>query len=278
MQRCAGDRERVGSIGVMAACIVVGMSLADSATTLARVPPDSTAPAVQAPIKVTDADVDRVPILVTRSPGESVALVIGIEEYGGLLPRADFAAGDAVRMQEYLTGLLGFHEDQVLTLLNKKATRIEMAQAVERWLPQRVQRDSTVFVYFAGLGTAHPKTRDAYLLPADGVPSTLTRSGYPLKRLYQQLAALPARHVFVMLDACFGGVGDRSVLTGTNLVPRVELSDASINKGGKSSCWQRDAEPRDVMPIGNSDTASSPISFSKGSAAQAIAIMMESFG
>lgn len=199
---------------------------------MARVPPDSTLPpAVEVPIKATDGEVDRVPIPVSHSPAESVALVIGIEEYDGSLPRADFAASDAVRIQEYLTGLLGFHEDQVLTLLNRKATRIEVAQAVERWLPQRVHRDGTVFVYFAGLGTAHPKSRDAYLLPADGLPSTLTRSGYPLKRLYQQLAALPAKHVFVMLDACFGGMGDRSVPTGRKLVPGVELSDASVNQG-----------------------------------------------
>ncbi len=124
-------------------------------------PADLNKPALNA------SDVDRVPSTQVRLKADAYALVIGIEQYTGAVPRAEFAAADAALVREYLTAMIGYPEDHVLTLLNEKATRADLVHAVERWLPERAKKGSTVLVYFAGHGTAHPKTQEAYLLPAD---------------------------------------------------------------------------------------------------------------
>ncbi|MCX5787748.1 MAG: caspase family protein, partial [Elusimicrobia bacterium] len=40
----------------------------------------------------------------------------------------------------------------------------------------------------------------------------IDQTGYSLKRLYDQLAKLPAARVVVVLDSCFSGGGSRSVI------------------------------------------------------------------
>ncbi len=44
-------------------------------------------------------------------------------------------------------------------------------------------------------------------MPYDGDPNYLPQTGYPLKRLYEQLANLPSREMIVVLDSCFSGMG-----------------------------------------------------------------------
>jgi len=83
---------------------------------------------------------------------------------------------------------------------------------IERWLPNRVDKDSSVLIYYSGHGAPNPTTQEGFLVPYDGDPTFLEITGYPLKRLYEQLAKLPAREILVVLDSCFSGSGGRSVI------------------------------------------------------------------
>ena len=87
-----------------------------------------------------------------------------------------------------------------------------MRKSFESWLPNRVKKDSKVFVYYSGHGAPDPASGEAYLVPHDGDANYLSTTGYPLKTLYEKLGALPAGEVVVVLDACFSGAGGRSVL------------------------------------------------------------------
>ncbi len=140
------------------------------------------------------------------------ALIIGIERYRTSLPKASFADHDAAVMKEYVTGLMGYSEENVALLINDRATKSDLEKDVEGWLPTRVKKDDSVFVYFSGHGAPHVKDREAYLVPYDGDPVFLDKTGYALKRLYEQLGKLPAKEIVVVLDACFSGAGDRSIL------------------------------------------------------------------
>ncbi len=161
---------------------------------------------------VMPSDVDSLPTSKTMSKKNAYALVIGVEKYREKLPRADFAAHDARLMGEYLTKSLGYPEENVKVLVNDRATRTDLEKYVESWLPNHVEKDGFVFLYFSGHGAPNPKTGDAYLVPYDGDPSFVDRTGYPLKRLYESLGKLPAKEVVVMLDSCFSGAGGRSVI------------------------------------------------------------------
>ncbi len=171
-----------------------------------------TAPPVAAsPSPVPASDVD-VPSVERTAKPNRYAVVVGIEQYRTKLPKADFAARDAQTMKAYLTKTMGFSDENVALLVNENATGRDLEKYIEHWLPNRVEKDGTVFVYYSGHGAPNPKTGDAYLVPYDGDPAFVDATGYPLKRLYENLGKLPAKEVVVLLDSCFSGAGGRSVL------------------------------------------------------------------
>lgn len=188
-----------------------------AAQQLAAAQPSQPAPAAapSAPLassKAPTSDVDQPPARRVKIRTNAYAVVVGIEQYQQKLPQADFAAHDAEIMGQYLTKTLGYAEENVVVLLNDRATRTGVEKYIEGWLPDRVEKDDAVFIYFSGHGAPNPKTGKAFLVPYDGDPAFVEQTGYPLDRLYDRLAALPAKEIVVMLDSCFSGAGGRSVI------------------------------------------------------------------
>lgn len=158
-----------------------------------------------------NSDVDVIPQRKGKNKN-AYAIVIGIEQYRQKLPKADFATADAKTFTEYLTKVMGYPEENVVTLLNDRATNVDLVKYFEKWLHNNVDKDSTVFVYYSGHGAPDPTTGGAYLVPYDGDPSFIAETGYSLKRMYDALGKLPAKEIIVALDSCFSGAGGRSVL------------------------------------------------------------------
>jgi uncharacterized caspase-like protein len=157
------------------------------------------------------SDVDDLPAARPAS-GRRHAVVIGVERYRENLPKADFAAGDARLAAEYFKRVLGVPEQNLALLIDERAAKSDFEKYFERWLPNRVEAGDEVFVYFSGHGSPNPARGDAYLVPYDGDPTYIDQTGYPLKRMYDALAKLPAKSVTVAMDSCFSGAGGRSVL------------------------------------------------------------------
>nr|MBI3614649.1 caspase family protein [Nitrospirota bacterium] len=183
--------------------------------------------------RVPVSDVDTVPSVVAPSQRHAYAIVIGIERYREKLPKADFADRDAQLVGEYLTKVLGYPEQNVVVRVNEKATKTDLEKYVEAWLPNNLEKDGSVFIYYSGHGAPNPKSGDAYLVPYDGDPTFIEKTGYPLKRLYAQLEKLPAKQITVVLDSCFSGSGGRSVLA-AGAKPMVLSVENAILAGGKT--------------------------------------------
>src|SRR3989304_543697 len=164
------------------------------------------------PTSFSKCDVDELPAIKAKPNKNSYAIVIGIEQYRHKLPKADFAEHDAQTMTEYLTKVMGYPEENVVTLANDRAALGDLTKYFEKWLPNNVEKDGSVFIYYSGHGAPNPKTGDAYLVPYDGDPSFIDETGYSLKRLYESLGKLQAKEIIVALDSCFSGAGGRSVL------------------------------------------------------------------
>src|SRR5262245_32683451 len=173
-------------------------------------------PADRAPSMMTHAerssDVDILPSGVAKRQPTRYAVIIGIEQYRQNLPTVEFASHDAFIMREYLTKVLGYPDENVVMVVNERAAKSDLEKYIERWLPNRVEKDSSVVFYYSGHGAPNPTTQEGFLVPYDGDPTFLEITGYPLKRLYDQLGKLPAREVLVVLDSCFSGSGGRSVI------------------------------------------------------------------
>lgn len=164
----------------------------------------------------------------------SFAVVIGIENYR-IIPKAEFAANDARVIYESLTKQMGYPKKNVLILMNEKSTKGDIERALEGWLKNQVDKDSRVFIYYAGHGAPDPPSGEAYIVPYDGDLSYIEKTAYPLKRLNKTLSELPTRNVVVVIDSCFSGAGGRSMIAKgarplliTKETPFVEQTNAII--------------------------------------------------
>jgi hypothetical protein len=161
---------------------------------------------------IIKSDVDELPSAKVKANNNSYAIIIGIEQYRQKLPKADFAVSDAKLVSEYLSKVMGYPEENIVTLTNEHASKSDFEKYFEKWLFNNAEKDSTVFVYYSGHGAPNTKTGDAYLVPYDGDPSFIEQTGYSLKKLYESLNKLQAKEIIVALDSCFSGAGGRSVI------------------------------------------------------------------
>jgi hypothetical protein len=157
------------------------------------------------------SDVDDLPPVHAAPLPRRYALVIGIEQYRRL-PVAEYAGHDALMMAQYLTRVMGYQEQNVKVLINDHASLTDFRKYIEEWLPNNVEENGIVFVFYAGHGIQDVATKEAYLLPYDGDRGFITATGYSLSRLYHKLGELPAKEIVVALDSGFSGAGERSVL------------------------------------------------------------------
>ena len=170
----------------------------------------------QPPIFQVDfkADVDTVPLFKPKIKDNAYAVVIGIESYRNNLPAVDFARRDAEKVREYLINAFGYREEHIQLLLDERATRSDLETYLETWLPNNLDKDGEVFIYYSGHGAPNPINKKSYLVPYNGDPGYLKKTGYEVDRLYESLSRLPAKQIVVVLDSCFSGRGDRSVSDG----------------------------------------------------------------
>ncbi len=160
-------------------------------------------------IEVGRADVDVNIPETGLSNSDAIAVVIGNSRYEGDTPDVDFAVNDAKIIREYLVKTFGFNEGNILYVENASRNRMEILLGNDR-NPGRLAGylkpgRSDVFFFYSGHGAPDPNTETGYLMPVDADPSALSISGYPLEVLYDNLAALKARSVNVVIDACFSG-------------------------------------------------------------------------
>jgi hypothetical protein len=143
---------------------------------------------------------------------DDVAVIIANADYGKLgkdIADVRPAYADAEGMRRYASQTLGIREGNIIFL--KDATGAQLARVFGNENDPRGQLfdwtrpgSSRVLVYYAGHG-APGENGEAYLVPVDGDAARIHLNGYPLSRLYDNLAKLPAQSVTVVLEACFSG-------------------------------------------------------------------------
>lgn len=171
-------------------------------------------------------NVDLAPKTAGKVDPNAYAVVLGVEKYRQAgIPAVDYAARDAKTMYAYLTESMGFDPKNVISLTNGDATKTDFDKYFGKWLKNRVDSKSRVFVYYAGHGAPNPTTGEGYLMPYEADPSYLEETAYSVTRLYSDLAKLPTKDITVVLDACFSGQGQRSLIAqGTR--PLVAIKEA----------------------------------------------------
>jgi peptidoglycan/xylan/chitin deacetylase (PgdA/CDA1 family)/uncharacterized caspase-like protein len=141
---------------------------------------------------------------------ESWAVVIGINAYKNW-PRLSYAVADARAVEDTLTRKFGFAADHITTLFDGDATRDKILGALGDTLAdgKRIGREDRVFVFFAGHGATRklPSGKSqGYLIPVDADTKNLQSQAISMTSFQDISDAIPAKHVFFVMDACYSGL------------------------------------------------------------------------
>ncbi|MDZ7292450.1 MAG: caspase family protein [candidate division KSB1 bacterium] len=142
---------------------------------------------------------------------DAIAVVIGIRDYQNpQIPAVAYAANDAKVFRDYLINTLGVKPDNILPQNpDEPLTAGAFKTLIRRKLPGYIREGiSEVYFYYAGHGAPDPNAKDAFLVPYDCDPNFVNAdNAYRLGELYFDLANLKARHLTIIIDACFSGYG-----------------------------------------------------------------------
>jgi hypothetical protein len=166
---------------------------------------------VQKEVKVLSRSVD-----VDNIPGKllpdqnAVGIIIGISKYQEpTIPEITYAKRDAEVITKYFENVVGIPIQNIFTLYDEEATKSPIIELFSERLPYKVDKNTKVFVYFAGHGSPDEEGK-VYIVPYNGRIGSKVRM-LSLEEIYSYLHQLPTKEVVVFLDACFTGEG-RSVL------------------------------------------------------------------
>jgi len=140
---------------------------------------------------------------------DSHALIIGINEYQHTSP-LHYAVSDAEAIASRLIERFGFPAANVTRLIDGTATRDAIREAYLSLAGDGTAPDDRVLVFYAGHGHTIFGRRGevGYLVPHDGDPGQLAT----LLRwddLTKDAELIQAKHLFFLMDACYGGLAFR---------------------------------------------------------------------
>lgn len=174
-------------------------------------------------------DVDKLPKYTQKPNTQNWGLIIGIETYPNL-PAVDYARKDMQTVREYFIRVLGIPEENIISLINDRATKSQIEGYLKGYLPKNLDKDTNLYIYFAGHGAPEIKKGDAYLIPYDGDNRFIEQTGYKLKAFYEDIHNLDIKRAFVFIDACFSGAaarGEKMLIAGARPA-LVHLEDIAL--------------------------------------------------
>jgi len=164
-------------------------------------------------------------VIAAPAAGGSKALLIGVGKYE--LPNNDLPGIDLdIENMKHVSKIMGFQPNEVKVLFDEQATYAGVKAALATWLRDGVGPDDRVLIYFSGHGTRVPDPRPN---SANGVDDALVLHDVKTARVNgkatlqnvllgyefgEALAAIPSKHILVLVDACHSGTATRTLALG----------------------------------------------------------------
>jgi metacaspase-1 len=161
----------------------------------------------------------------TPAGAASRALLIGVGKYA--LPNNDLPGIDLdIENMKHVAKIMGFAPGEIKVLFDDSATYTGVKSALSTWVRDGVGANDRVLVYFSGHGTrvSDPRPakagelddalvlRDVKVVKVNGHNSLANvLFGYEFG---DALAAIPSRHILVLVDACHSGTATRTLSLG----------------------------------------------------------------
>lgn len=133
----------------------------------------------------------------------SWAVIIGIDDYQHI-GKLKFAVSDAKAVKRLLQDKYGFAADNIVDLYNAQATREKILSVLGDELPHKIGERDRLMVYFAGHGETY--LNNGYLIPVDYRQGKYRSSAVSMTELKDILKDIKAKHIYLVLDACYSGM------------------------------------------------------------------------
>ncbi len=150
--------------------------------------------------KMSDVDKE---IPICKQNNETIFILIIANEDYRRVDNVPYAANDGKIFAEYCKKTLGVPEKNLHLLTNATLGDMKYNVSMMKQIAEAFEGEAQFIFYYAGHGLPAENQQDAFLLPVDGYGADGT--GYSVNELYNELGALNAKSVVVLLDACFSG-------------------------------------------------------------------------
>lgn len=167
------------------------------------------------------------PVVVAMADRTDYALIVGTYEYdewGDLIN----PIYDATKIEEELKANYGYKTE---VLLNP--TKAQFVGKIREYIKKNYMKNDQLFVFIAGHGQFDEVFKAGYLVFKDTKINDETKESYfAHTSLRDYLETIPCNHVFLVMDACFGGTFDQQLAKRgeEDAVYSVESQDEFINR------------------------------------------------
>lgn len=147
----------------------------------------------------------------TPIPVKHYALLIEVSQYETeALEDLKYPRKETEALAQELQAQYGFKVD-VLNSPTGKTILDKFDEVYENYGNGTLDSTGQLIIYLSGHGEFDEKSKSGFFLPADYNPEVLdlTALSYDLWR--KKINALPCKHIFVILDACYSGTFDNSI-------------------------------------------------------------------
>ena len=131
--------------------------------------------------------------------GKNFLLVIGINNYKNY-PQLRNAVSDAKSFERVLTQRYGFSSNNTVALYDEQATDIAIKQALGRF--RRLSAEDKLIIYYSGHGFFEKPVGS--IVPVNA-PANTDAGFIPNSTFIDYFKTIPAKHILLILDSCFGG-------------------------------------------------------------------------
>jgi len=136
------------------------------------------------------------------------ALIFATDDYAHW-PHLTNPISDADAVNQTLTSLYGFHVEEV-----RNATDDQILARLTEYLHRKFEPQDQLLIFFSGHGYFDPDLGRGFLVPANALlvnDDIGHRSLLAHETIMDYVNRIPAKHVVLMLDACFAGTLDRKI-------------------------------------------------------------------
>ena len=159
-------------------------------------------------------------------------------------------------IKKFLMKVKGYREGNILTVKDASKAKMQLLLGDRKDSKGRIsdmikKGRSDVFVYYSGHGIPGMKEGKGYLVPIDASPDKPNLTCYSLETFFLNLKKLKAKHITVVIDACFSGMSPRNKMLIKDASPAMLKTSKTLPSGTEELTLFTASQPDEIASWNN---------------------------